>query len=276
MMLKDVVVNLTGGGPQDFAAEYAVSVAKAFGAQVSGIAFVYDPVIPDAGLGGVSPDLIEMQRDENAKSAEEASNRFVEAAKKAGVSAETRILDASVAGATSEFGRIARRFDIAVVGQAQREYGATESLMIEGALFESGRPIIVVPYIQKEGLTLDRVLVCWDGGRTAARATADALPFLMRAKAVELLIVTEPHKQDEVNGANMTEHLARHGVSVTLKRISRGDIDVQSAILSHAADSSANFIVMGGYGHSRLREFILGGVTRNMLTSMTVPVLMSH
>ena len=148
--------------------------------------------------------------------------------------------------------------------------------MIEGALFESGRPIIVVPYIQKEGLTLDRVLVCWDGGRTAARAIADALPFLMRAKAVELLIVTEPRKQDEINGANMTEHLARHGVSVALKRISRGDIDVQSAILSHAADSSANFIVMGGYGHSRLREFILGGVTRNMLTSMTVPVLMSH
>ena len=98
----------------------------------------------------------------------------------------------------------------------------------------------------------------------------------MRAKAVELLIVTEPRKQDEINGANMTEHLARHGVSVALKRISRGDIDVQSAILSHAADSSANFIVMGGYGHSRLREFILGGVTRNMLTSMTVPVLMSH
>ena len=275
-MLKDVVVNLTGGGPQDFAAEYAVSVAKSFGAQVAGIAFVYDPVIPDAGLGGISPDLIELQRDENAKAAKEAASRFVEAAKRSGVSAETRILDASVAGATSEFGRIARRFDIAVVGQAQREYGATESLMIEGALFESGRPIIVVPYIQKEGLTLDRVLVCWDGGRTAARAIADALPFLMRAKAVELLIVTEPRKQDEINGANMTEHLARHGVSVTLKRISRGDIDVQSAILSHAADSSANFIVMGGYGHSRLREFVLGGVTRNMLTSMTVPVLMSH
>jgi nucleotide-binding universal stress UspA family protein len=74
----------------------------------------------------------------------------------------------------------------------------------------------------------------------------------------------------------MAEHLARHGVPAVVKRITRGDIDVQSAILSHAADFSADFIVMGGYGHSRLREFIWGGVTRNMLGAMTVPVLMSH
>ena len=74
----------------------------------------------------------------------------------------------------------------------------------------------------------------------------------------------------------MAEHLARHGVTVEVKRIAKGDIDVQSAILSHAADCSADFIVMGGYGHSRLREFILGGVTRDILASMTVPVLMSH
>ena len=119
-------------------------------------------------------------------------------------------------------------------------------------------------------------MVCWDGGRTAARAIADAMPFLMRAKAVEIVVVTEPRKSGEITGTNMAEHLARHGVAVDIKRISRGDIDVQSAILSHAADSGADFIVMGGYGHSRLREFILGGVTRNMLSAMTVPVLMSH
>ncbi len=275
-MLKDVVVNLTGGGPQDFAANYAVSVAKEFGAQVTGIAFVFDPVIPDAGLGGVSPSLIEMQRDENTKAAQDAVNRFNAAAKNAGLVADARSIDSSLAGATSEFGRIARRFDISVVGQSQRDYGATEELMIEGALFESGRPVIVVPYIQKQGLTLERVMVCWDGGRTAARAIADALPLLVRAKAVEVVVVTEPRKSSDVDDTQMAEHLARHGVPAEVKRITRGDIDVQSALLSHAADSGTDFIVMGGYGHSRLREFILGGVTRNMLGAMTVPVLMSH
>ena len=192
------------------------------------------------------------------------------------MAATTRVIDGSLAGAATTFGRIARRFDISVVGQAQPEQGAAEELMIEGALFESGRPVIVVPYIQKQGLTLERVMACWDGGRTAARAIADAMPLLERAKAVDLVIVTEHGKHDEITGANMSEHLARHGVRVEIKRIAKGDIAVQAAILDYAADSGADFMVMGGYGHSRLREFILGGVTRGILGSMTVPVLMSH
>jgi nucleotide-binding universal stress UspA family protein len=121
------------------------------------------------------------------------------------------------------------------------------------------------------------VLVCWDGGRTAARAIGDAIPFLTRAKAVDVVIVaTEPGKGDEIPGADMGRHLARHGLKVEVKRIVAPDIDVANAILSYAADSSADFMVMGGYGHSRLREFILGGATRRILQSMTVPVLMSH
>ena len=148
--------------------------------------------------------------------------------------------------------------------------------MIEGALFEFGRPLVVVPYIQKRGLTLERVLACWDGSRTAARAIADAMPFLERAKAVDVVIVAEERKSDEMTGANMSEHLARHGVAANVKRIAKGDIAIEDALLSYAADSGADFMVMGGYGHSRLREFILGGVTRGILASMTVPVLMSH
>jgi nucleotide-binding universal stress UspA family protein len=275
-MVKDLVVNLSGAAPQDFAADYAVSVAKTLGAHVAGVAFVYDPVIPDTVLGGIPTDLIEIQRQEHSKAANAAVSRFEAAAKKAGVAAATRVLDASLAGAATAFGRIARRFDIAVVGQAQPRQGAAEELMIEGALFESGRPLIVVPYIQKQGLTLERVLACWDGGRTAARAIADAMPLIERAKAVDLVIVTEPGKHDEITGANMSEHLARHGVKTEVKRIAKGDIAVDAAILDYAADSGADFIVMGGYGHSRLREFILGGVTRGILASMTVPVLMSH
>jgi nucleotide-binding universal stress UspA family protein len=275
-MIKDLVVNLVGRGPQDFASAYAISVAQSFGAQVTGIAFVYDPVIPDAGFGGIPADVIELQRAEQAKIAKDAIGRFEAAVKQAGVSAQTRSIDGTLGGAASEFGRIARRFDVAVVGQAQREHGAAEELMIEGALFESGRPVIVVPYIQKRGLTLERVVICWDGGRTAARAIADAMPLLERAAAVEILVVAEPRKHDEITGANMSEHLARHGITVEVKRIAKGDLDVESAILSHVADTGADFLVMGGYGHSRLREFVLGGVTRSILTTMTVPVLMSH
>ncbi len=275
-MLKDVVVNLSGRASLDFAADYAISIAATFGAHVTGIAFLYEPVIPDGTLGGVPVDLIELQREESSKIARDAIGRFEAGVKKSGVAAETRRLDATFGGAATLFAQIARRFDISVVGQAQREQGATDELIIEGALFESGRPVIVVPYIQKSGLTLERVLVCWDGGRTAARAVADAMPFLTRAKAVDLVIVAEERKNDEVTGVRMSEHLARHGASVSVKRIAKGDLSVQDAILSYAADSSADFMVMGGYGHSRLREFILGGVTRSILNSMTVPVLMSH
>jgi nucleotide-binding universal stress UspA family protein len=276
-MLKDIVVNLSGRGPQDFAGDYAISVAATFGAHAVGVAFLYEPVIPDGALGAVPVDLIELQREENSKLASSAISRFEAAGKKAAVSAETRVIDATFGSAPTLFAQIARRFDLAIVGQAQREQGATDALMIEGALFESGRPIIVVPYIQKRGLTLERVLACWDGGHTAARAIGDAMPFLERAKAVDIVMIAEERKDDETAaGAKLSEHLVRHGVKANAKHMAKGDIAIEDVILSYAADSGADFLVMGGYGHSRLREFILGGVTRGILASMTVPVLMSH
>ena len=276
-MVKDLVVNLTGGTAQDFAADYAISMAKLFAAHVGGVGFVYEPVIPGSLLGGIPTDLIEAQREENAKTAKAAVARFDAAAKQAGVSAESRILDASIEGAADLFGRIARRFDISVVGQARPKEGATEELLIEGALFESGRPVVVVPFVQTQGIRLERVLVCWDGSRPATRAIADALPFLQRAKAVDIVAVSgERGKGRELAGTNMARHLARHGITVELKRVNAGDGDVAAAIRAHAVERGADFMVMGGYGHSRLREFILGGVTRTFLASSTIPVLMSH
>src|SRR5262249_14754581 len=150
---------------------------------------------------------------------------------------------------------IARRFDLAVVGQAQREGGASDELLVEGALFESARPLVVVPYIQRRGLTLERVLACWDGGRTAARAIGATTPSLERARAVHSVIDAEARKSgDEITGANRSEPLARHGVRASVKRIAKGDLAIEDVLLSYAADSGADFMVMGGYGHSRLRE----------------------
>jgi nucleotide-binding universal stress UspA family protein len=152
-----------------------------------------------------------------------------------------------------------------------------ETFTIESALFDSGRPVLVVPYIHTSGLKLDRVMVCWDGSRPASRAIGDAMPLLARGKAIEIVVVTgEGDKSGEITGTNMKRHLARHGIETEIKRVAAGNVGVQGAILTHAGASGADFIVMGAYGHSRLREFILGGVTRSILKSMPAPVLMSH
>src|SRR5664280_513376 len=242
IMIKDIVVNL-GLGERDPAGDFAISVADAFEAHLLGVAFIYDPIIPGTVMGGIPPEFIESQRRESEKKARDAIARF----------------------------------ELAIVGQPERDRAAAAEVVDEGVLFESGRPVIFVPYIQKAGLQLNHIMVCWDGSRAATRAVADSLPFLEKAKQVEIVMVaSKAGKSDEVPGADLGQHLARHGLKVDVKRITSPDIDVTSTILSYAADSSADMIVMGGYGHSRLREFILGGTTRGIFETMTVPVLMSH
>jgi nucleotide-binding universal stress UspA family protein len=278
-MIKDIVVNLSLDESGDPAGDFAVSVADAFGAHVVGIGFLYDPIVPVSATGYIPAEVIDTQRADNEAATKAAIDRFTAAAAGArtGVSSETVMLSASFAGAPDTFGRIARRYDLAVVGQAKPEASAVEAIIAESALFESGRPIIVVPYIQKAPLKLDNVMVCWDGSRPAARAIGDAMPFLEKAGRVEVVIVAnERGKQDEIEGADLGQHLARHGLKVEVNRMAGGHIDVADALLSHAADSGADFMVMGGYGHSRLREFVLGGVTHSILRSMTVPALMAH
>jgi nucleotide-binding universal stress UspA family protein len=276
-MIKDIVVNLSVGEKPGPACAYAVSLAAAFDAHLAGIAFLYDPIVPISGAGYIPADVIDAQERENEQATRSALNQFNTACARAGVSAEPLTLTASYGGVGEQFGRIARRFDVAIVGQAEPETSAVEEIIAESALFESGRPVIVVPYIQKAPFKLDNVMVCWDGSRSAARAIADAMPLLAKSGRVEVVIVTnERGKQDEIEGADIGAHLARHGLNVEIKRTALGDIDVADVLLSHAADSGSDLIVMGGYGHSRLREFVLGGVTRSILRSMTAPVLMAH
>jgi len=275
-MIKDIVVDL-GLGPNDPAGDYAVSMAEIFEAHLLAVAVSYDPIIPGTVMGGIPPEIIEGQRRESGKKARTAMARFEQAAKRAGISSETRVINESLQGAADTIGRIGRRFDLIIVGQPDRRKSSADQVVDEGVLFESGRPVIFVPFIQKGAAKLDRIMICWDGGRAAARAVADALPLLKKAKQVEVAIISDkPSKSDEVPGADLGQHLARHGFKVDVKHITSPDIDVPSTILSHASDSSADMIVMGGYGHSRLREFVLGGATRGLLESMTVPVLMSH
>jgi nucleotide-binding universal stress UspA family protein len=276
-MIKDIIVNLSVTKNDSTVGNYAVSVAAALQAHLTGIAFVYDPIVPISGTGYIPADVIESQRADSETAAEAAIKDFTTATDRAGISAEPQMLNASLTGAGDQFARMARRFDLAVVGQAKPEMSTMEQILGETTLFESGRPMIMVPYIQKAPFKTDNVIICWDGSRTAARAVADAIPILGKSSRIEIVSVTsERGKQDEIEGADIGQHLARHGLKVDVHRISRGNIDVADALLSHAADSTADLMVMGGYGHSRLREFVLGGVTRSIFQSMTLPVLLSH
>lgn len=276
-MIKDIVVNLSVAPIHDVAGDFAVSIAAAFNAHVTGIAFVYEPAPAALVMGSIPAEVIAGLRRESEEAAKAATARFDRLATRMGLSAESRTVDATFLGAADSFGRIARRFDLSVVGQAEPGKLVAEELIVEAALFASGRPVVIVPYIQKGALRLDRVMICWDGSRNAARAVADAMPFLVRAKAVNIVIVAAaPAPGNGVPGADIAQHLARHGLHVEVQHIVSPDLDVANTILSQAADSAADFLVMGGYGHSRLREIVLGGATRGILSAMTVPTLMSH
>jgi nucleotide-binding universal stress UspA family protein len=281
-MIKDIVVNLSVSARQGHAAEdYAISAAGALGAHITGIAFIYDAYVPLVyplmSYGETPPEVRDALRRDKVALAKAAADRFTKATSLAAIAAETLTLNTTFAGSVDQFGRIARRFDLAIVGQVEPGTNAYESNIAEGALFGSGRPMIVVPYMQKAPLKLDRVMVCWDGSRPAARAIADAMPLLQKAGGVEIAIVTnERGKETEIEDADLARHLARHGINAQILRIPRGHMDVADALLSHAADTDTDIIVMGGHGHSRLREFFLGDVTDAVLRSVKLPVLMSH
>ena len=276
-MFKDIVVNLSAGKSGKIVGDYAISIASRLEAHITGIAIAFVPDIQRAGMAFLSAEKIEALQRDNEAATETIVEWFAAATASAGVSAEKRVLRANMSYAADHFGRIARRFDLAIVGQVDPDGSPIQAMISESTLFESGRPMIIVPYVQTTPLKLDRIMVCWDVSRPAARAIADAMPFLKRAGNIEVVSVTsERGKQDEIEGADMGHHLARHGLKVDVTRIMRGELDVEDVLLSHAADSDADFMVMGGYGHSRLREFVLGGVTRSILRTMTVPTLMSH
>ena len=143
-----------------------------------------------------------------------------------------------------------------------------DEIVAETTLFESGRPMIMVPYIQKAPLKLDNVMVCWDGSRQAARAIADAMPLLTKAGRVEIVIITnERGKQDEIEGADMGQHLARHGLKVDVHRIAGGNIDVADALLSHAADSRRRF-----HGDGRLWPLAPARIRARRRHAFDVPI----
>jgi nucleotide-binding universal stress UspA family protein len=275
-MIKDIVVNLPIGRPRDVVSSFAASAAKLFEAHLTAIAFAYEPAVAAVGYDGITPAILDDWRAERQIDAERAQKFFNDQARARDIMADSLILSDDLGNSARTFSEIARNYDLSVLGQAEPEDDIPESLVIEATLFDSGRPILLVPYIQSADIKLDRVMVCWDNSRNAARVVGDAMPFLKRAGHVDIVTIERKEQLEELRGAQIAEHLARHKLKVDLKPIVAPDSDAANVILSHAADSGTDLIVMGGYGHTRLREFILGGATRGILETMTAPVLMSH
>ena len=176
-MIKDILVSLPIGRLSDSAVNYAVSVAETFEAHLTGVAFVHEPFVPGTVLDGAATGFIATYRAEVENAAKAAVTKFEDATRRAGVSATSQTLESTLADLDELFTQVTRRFDLSVVGQIEPGKETLDVMLPETALFGSGRPVLVVPYIQKAGMKLNRTLICWDGSRAAARAIGDAMLF---------------------------------------------------------------------------------------------------
>lgn len=168
--------------------------------------------------------------------------------------------------------------DLAVIGQSDPVDDSGSPLDLpERFVLSGGRPVLVIPHTGSFTTVGKDILVAWNASREASRAITAALPLLKRANKVHLLSVEPGHDESLSDSCiQMTRYLERHDVKVDQRRSPGGELDIGNDLLSRVADLGADLIVMGGYGHSRFREWVLGGATRTILETMTVPVLMSH
>ena len=257
---------------------YALWLADMCGARLTVASPVVSLVLPPMVSSEMPGDILSRVQEEIENAARSALDAFLESAKQTDVNVETLTLEVLSGDLGREVSRLAQYFDATVLEQPKPE-GPDTANVIEAVLFGSGRPVLIVPYIRLHVPSqLRTVLVAWNEGRLAARAIADALPLLQMADRVEVVTVsgTNPRGSRHASADMMAQHLAQHGIKADMKALAKGDVDIGSTLVSYAADVSADLIVMGAYGHSRLREIVLGGTTRTILQSMTVPVLMAH
>lgn len=281
MGIREILLHIdadaeTEGGRKRIA--YALSLAEKFDAHVTGLIFALDPFVPATVLGEVPISLIDQQRERNEKVARDAAELFRQQAERSGIPHAVRTNACTEGEALQILAAQGRVSDLIVTGQREPDDKLPiRDILIETALFETGRPSMIVPYIGPGEAKFDSVAVAWDGRREAARAVHDAMPLLKRAKNVEIITVGRiGTAKGEDPGSDLAESLARHGLKVSLQHLEGGHNDVANTLLSHAADKGFDLMVMGGYSHSRLREVVLGGATRGILESMTIPVLMSR
>lgn len=276
MKFTDILAIVASAKADEHVIAAAEQLASQTDGKITGLLVGWLPPVSLAMEGwAVSPvwgDVVEDSKKKLAAELERVKERLDRTGRSAGV--ESELLELSAGRIVT--GLRGRHTDISVVGRPRADFGQA---IVEGPLFESGRPVLVIPPTWKPRQIGKSVLVCWKPTREAARALADADHFLTTANLVTVATIDAQPSEDGYGprpGVDITAHLARRGVKAQLANLdSMGRTEV-AAIQEHALAVDADLIVMGGYGHSRMSEFIFGGMTREMLKTATVPVLMSH
>jgi nucleotide-binding universal stress UspA family protein len=282
LAVKDILLALTTY-PEltpSSAVNEAIAFAVALDARISAIAC--EVTMPPSGnkLADVLFDIPVIDAAEAKKSSTNANNlliAFQDAAEKRGVF-QDRILEQCLTSEVPDlFIEYAKLRDLTIVPVPVGEH--FDQWYAESIIFGSGRPTLIVPHTRKRAgaFALDTVVVAWDFSRPAARAVADALPILEKAKHVLVVTVTNEKVIDtKRSGAELAKHLARHGVDVVLDTVDAAGRGIGDVLESYVTSRNADVLVMGAYGHSRIREFILGGATQSMLSQPPLPIVFSH
>lgn len=279
---KTILIHLDSFESTESVVEQAISVARINDAHVIGLAPSGFASLPAGDYFGTSARYINDIQQELDEAAKVAAAAFEKQCQKLGFDAcEARTFNESVVASLIEHAAFA---DLIVLSQPNDD--ATQASASPGLvgdlLMEGGRPVLVVPNTKKPTTAFKQVVVAWDGSRQAGRAIIDAMPLLQRAATVNIVLVNSGEKKSKFAavhgqepGADIGAFLARHGVTTNVRQIVT-NTSVSDALLNEVSDSQTDLMVMGGYGHSRFREWILGGTTREILEGMSVPVLMSH
>lgn len=280
MACRDLLVHLDDSEGCTKRIEAAISLAAQHDAHLTG----FYPIVEIPLLNYIREQIpAEIQANLEAESkarGDRALAAFHTAAEQSGIAYETRTDQALDTTLAAVIGMHARYADLVILGQVDPEQSPQVGRHLpEDVVLSSGRPVLVVPHIGAPAGVGQHVVVAWDAGREAARAVGDAMPILEQAASVLVVIInpeSTPLGHGEVPGADIGAHLARHNLEVEVERVPAGKLSVADALLVHIADRGADLLVMGAYAHSRMRELVLGGVTRTILESMPVPVLMAH
>jgi nucleotide-binding universal stress UspA family protein len=279
MGYKTILVHLPDEKRAHRLLEAVVPLARTFDSHLIGLAVLPPVVVIPSGDGAGMSVTIDEHRDAYRSTMRAIKNVFEATTKGHAFAAEWRDDDAAlgtVPGIVIEHGQCA---DLLVVSQAAPEWGQSSMMEAPERLgLECGRPVLLIPNTGEFRVPPKRVTIAWNGRREAARAVFDALPLLKRAEAVNVLSVNPglDVTSGDLPGAEICAALSRHGIKCEATQANAIDPDVGREILRLAKASGSDLLVMGCYGHSRLREFILGGASRDVLAQMSMPVLMSH
>jgi nucleotide-binding universal stress UspA family protein len=271
MTFKDILVYEPEISSSDKRLKFAISLAAAFEARLTGLYFHASPALPDFVAAQVPREFLEQRYKAILDRAEARQNDFVAATMAAGISAEFRVTDND---AFTVMARAARYADLIVASQPDPDNPGQHDAVIEALLLSAGCPVLMVPYVGEYPALAKRIMLAWNETRESARAAHDAMPLLKRAE--DVVVFTVDQGKAASGGSEFAAHLARHGVKATVRHNIADDISAGEAILSAISDHGADLLVMGAYGHARMRELVFGGVTRDIIAAMTCPTLFSH